>query len=80
MSTMSVSKLAKEIHALADNGPDNVCEENRKYLLQACDRLKSSFESPTEAAYEAMFSVLFLPFYHPSIASHAAKKMLMECW
>ena len=62
---MSVSKLAREIHALANNGPDKVPEEECKQLLEACDSLRGSFQGPAEAAYEAMFSVCLISYYYP---------------
>lgn len=54
---MSLAELVKSVNAAAASGPSDVNEEERKQLLQACDRLRSSFENPFETTLRIVFSV-----------------------
>lgn len=60
MASINLSDLSNAIDAAATAGLEhaNANEDTRKQLLQACDRLRHSFQSPSEFTLQTLFSVL----------------------
>lgn len=61
MSIPNLVELANSINLAALNGTQNVSEEDRKLLLQACAKLQSALESPFEFTLRVIFSVREIP-------------------
>lgn len=58
MASINLSELSSSIDAAAAAGLEHANEETRKELLLACDRLRHSFQNPSEFTLQALFSVL----------------------
>lgn len=62
---MTISELIETINSATVSGQlDQVDEQQRAQLSQACDKLKALCESPLEKTMSILFSVCLLPGYH----------------
>lgn len=69
---MSISGLINDINAAAAGSSGNVSEEERKQLLQACEKLQESLENPFEKTMRILLSVRF-----SKVSPHAALNCLL---
>ena len=72
---MSLAELVKSVNAAAASGPSDVTEEERMQLLQACDRLRSSLETPFETTLRIIFSV-----FYPMPSAARASRTDADAW
>lgn len=66
---MSPSGVIESIDtAVANAGSRNVDDNERRELLQACERLRSAYEMPLDIITRLYYSVYFIRFH--SVRSH----------
>lgn len=54
---MDISRLTRQLDALAENGPDGIEDSERFALVQATTKLRNAFQLPVEKMSSVMFSV-----------------------